>query len=432
MSITSELTALADAIRSKSGTSGKLTIPGMTDVVDGIEIGGGGGIDFFECASYTPDADAYTQYSFILTNAPEEKANGTYIRTMWLDDATVQEQNETVSGYFVASTWRNENGYVLREDVNDVECIYSIEDANGNIFYWNDNLLTERYDDFNRFTWRTYYTGDFVGLTFSDWQTQEMPPTLESWSGYKVEQNNDTGVWTTTDTLVGNMQVLYQKPKVGEIYSADTSILIKKMFDGSVYPIPSDGLVFYAPLDSDYVDMVSGQSAVVEGGSFTTHNGLNCLYLNGSEYVKWGENNQIPVGNSVAISLVALIAPTSQNGWRSYMEVGTENKTWMSITANYGDIHGWGGSSITADGKWQSVVISKAADATAKAYLNGQQATGGAYNTTALADSCVFAGSTSQSNTMIGYIAFAAVYNRELSADEVLEIHNTLMQGVLQ
>lgn len=46
MSINSEMTNLADAIRAKSGVTGKLTISGMTDAVDGIEINQGSDIDF--------------------------------------------------------------------------------------------------------------------------------------------------------------------------------------------------------------------------------------------------------------------------------------------------------------------------------------------------------------------------------------------------
>jgi hypothetical protein len=40
MSFNSEMTSLADAIRAKSGVSGKLTIAGMTNAVEGIELGG--------------------------------------------------------------------------------------------------------------------------------------------------------------------------------------------------------------------------------------------------------------------------------------------------------------------------------------------------------------------------------------------------------
>ena len=43
MSVNEKMTALADAVRSKSGATGKLSIVGMTDAVNSITIGGGGG-----------------------------------------------------------------------------------------------------------------------------------------------------------------------------------------------------------------------------------------------------------------------------------------------------------------------------------------------------------------------------------------------------
>lgn len=54
MSINSEMTALADAIRTKSGSSGKLTIAKMTAAVNGIIINTGSDIDFTG-VNVTPD-----------------------------------------------------------------------------------------------------------------------------------------------------------------------------------------------------------------------------------------------------------------------------------------------------------------------------------------------------------------------------------------
>ena len=45
MSIDTQMTALADAIRVKAGTEGKLTISGMTAAVNNIVINGGTEID---------------------------------------------------------------------------------------------------------------------------------------------------------------------------------------------------------------------------------------------------------------------------------------------------------------------------------------------------------------------------------------------------
>lgn len=53
MSFNSEMTNLADAIRAKSGVSGKLTITEMTDAVDGIELGGGGAFNLAKVTEYS-------------------------------------------------------------------------------------------------------------------------------------------------------------------------------------------------------------------------------------------------------------------------------------------------------------------------------------------------------------------------------------------
>lgn len=384
-------------------------------------------IEFYECASYTPNADAYTKYSFTLSGAPDELANGSYVRSKYVENIGDDVENIT------ASIWKNDKGYSFVEEYEAGEWRYYIKNSTGDYIYGIDSPMS-RVTDFNSEYWVDWNSWESVTLNFSAWQTEEMPATTEGWTGYKVTQNAETGAWLTSDVLTTGLTVTHLTPKVGEIYSADTTIRVKKMFDGSVYPIPSDGLVFYAPLDSDYVDMVSGQSAVVEGGTFTKHNGLDCLYLDGSEYVKWADTLDMLAEDSSA-SAVILIAPVNIYNWKVYMSVGQESSAGIAVSANHGDIHGWGGDYTTDDGNWQSIVVSKSMNNTGKAYLNGKFTGGGAYNAIFPNPSCVCVGAEmpgNYDNKVQSYIAFAAVYNRELSADEVLEIHNTLMEGVVQ
>ena len=42
MALTDKLTAIADAIRSKGGTTDQLTLTGMVDAINAIQTGGGG------------------------------------------------------------------------------------------------------------------------------------------------------------------------------------------------------------------------------------------------------------------------------------------------------------------------------------------------------------------------------------------------------
>ena len=317
MSITSELTALADAIRSKSGVSGKLTIPGMTDAVDDIEIGGA--IKFYECASY---------------NAADN-----------------------------------------------------------------------------------------------------------SWTGYEVTQSN-TGAWIKADEITSGLTIGYLMPVVGEIYSADTSIRVRKMFDGSLIPISQDGLVFYAPLQEDYVDMVSGESANRTYGEFTTFNGVKCLHLDGADgecYVSWAPRTGML--NSDAVSMVALVTPVSSSGWRAYSLLSNTSHSGtgsrVALYAFNNNPMEWGGNNLTSN-EWQSYIITRDASKACKAYINGAYSASGSsnFNATVSSPQQMFVGGDptdgAYDGNVDGYVAFAAVYSRELSADEVLEIHNTLMEGVQQ
>lgn len=43
MALTDKLTAIADAIRSKGGTTDQLTLAGMVDAINAIQTGGGSG-----------------------------------------------------------------------------------------------------------------------------------------------------------------------------------------------------------------------------------------------------------------------------------------------------------------------------------------------------------------------------------------------------
>lgn len=52
MALTDKLTAIADAIRSKGGTTDQLTLAGMVDAINAIQTGGGsGGGQAFQCGS---------------------------------------------------------------------------------------------------------------------------------------------------------------------------------------------------------------------------------------------------------------------------------------------------------------------------------------------------------------------------------------------
>lgn len=383
-----------------------------------------GGIEFYECATYTPDADAYIKYTVALSDAPDTDANTTYERKKFVE-------NPDPDNYAVTAKWQAENGYCIEENHGYGEWSYYIKTKDGYTKYAAD-MLSSRVTDFRTVSWMDWDMYEPVTLTFSEIQSENIPATTEGWTGRKVTQDTETGAWIVAEEITPNLTVTHLKPKVGEIFSADTTIRVDRMYDGAVFPIPQDGLVFYAPLQTDYVDMVSGEAAVVTDGTFIEHNGIRCLELDGSGYVTWASNDDLPTGSS-PLSFVILAAPTSQGDWRTYLCVGNPDGGF-DINAKNGHLKEWGGDYITATGLWQSLIVTRDDSGAGKAYLNGKlNGTGTNATANIPASSSVFVGANTNGHTNAsGYVAFAAVYNRELTADEVAEIHAALMDGVQQ
>ncbi|MBO5681728.1 MAG: hypothetical protein J6T08_08455 [Lentisphaeria bacterium] len=234
-----------------------------------------------------------------------------------------------------------------------------------------------------------------------------------------------------TDTLTEGLEVKGYYPVVGKIYNQDTTIEVKKAFDGVLIPLPQNGLVFYAPLQTDYVDMVSGEAAVVTGGSFTTYNNKDCLYLENS-YISWGLNGDLPT-QSNPVSIVMLVSPYNDGGQRTYISIGDESLA-LPLQIENGGVLEWGSGSISSDGKWKSVIVTRDSDFSSKTYINGEL-TGSGRISFSPSRSFVCIGALSSYGyiqKINAYVSDTAVYNRVLTAAEVLEIHNTLMEDVEQ
>lgn len=418
MSVKSELESLANAIRSKTGGSELLTIPGMAAAVDGLSVGGGG-VEFYECTEYVPDFAGGFEYSFTLSGAPADVANGTYKRTKWVENPTGEWSDTPLA------EWVNEKGCKFQEFYYS-EYNYSIVGPSG-ILYESDSPYLIRVTDYNQISW-VDSGWEPVTLTFSPWQTSELPPTVESWSGYLMQQDAESGAWSRFGDLVSNMAVLYQKPKVGDIYSADTSIRVRKMFDGAVYPIPADGLVFYAPLGGDYKDVISGKHAVTTAGSFTSRAGKDCLRLT-NEYIKWDATEGLPVGEG-DISLCFLVSPVDDSARQTYISIGDEDAC-VPIQYEDASILDFGGE-LPADSMMHSVCLTRKGTNNARVYIDGifvNSRNVPFYPVTSFV--CLGAlTSYDYIQTSNAFFSDVAVYNRELSADEVAEIHAALMEDV--
>lgn len=269
------MTAHMDAVRAKSGVTGKLSIAAATEAVNSITVGGagdstvkfgywtadgqfqevdlsgdspvdsgepiavnavmfntgkeapdyGGGsaIEFYECASYTPNVEAHTRYIMTLSGAADEKANGTYVRTKWVDPPPEEWTEDPIA------IWENENGYRIEEFYYS-EFNYTFYNASGESFCYSNEPYYTRVTDYSSIVWWNNDIGSDVYYSFSAWQTEEVPATTEGWAGCKVTQDAETGLWSRTGEYKENMPAPFFTPQVGMIYSEDTSIACSGMF----------------------------------------------------------------------------------------------------------------------------------------------------------------------------------------------------------
>lgn len=385
--------------------------------------GSGGGIDFYECASYTPNADAYTKYSFTLSGAPDELANGTYVREKWV------ESPGYIEDYITTAKWKNENGYTLVEESGYGEWSYNIRNKDGHSIYGTDMPESSRKTDYSQVSFYDWDYWESVSLTFSAWQTEEIPATTEGWTGYKVTQSS-SGAWVKSDVLTTGLTVTHLKPKVGEIYSSDTTIRVSKMYDGTVVPIPADGLVFYAPLQYDYTEQMSKIEPIITGGEFVEYKGKQALYFDGSaQWVHYGSNGEYPQQSPYSVVMSLVNSSSDNSRWRDYFSWGIRAKN-DSINERTPRLE---------NGKWYTAVVIRTptgSSFTQTVYLNGVlTGTRDESGTITFSQSATIGAGNENGGCetyLNGYVADAAIYNRELTADEILEIHNTLMDGVTQ
>lgn len=373
---------------------------------------GGGGMEFYECASVTNvDTTTWSGYKMEWREAEnatigirlegwDSNFDGEYIL---LDnnaigaDRVLAYNGDTNSNKFI-KFWEGMFWSLVKSNgtSDSPEIQSSISNANASI----DDIVQGL---------------NGRGATFTKFEQGESAP-----SG-----------WYKTDTLTEGLEVKGYHPVVGKIYNQDTTIEVKKAFDGVLIPIPQNGLVFYAPLQTDYVDMVSGTSASVTGGSFTTYNNKDCLYLENS-YISWGLNSSLPT-QSNPVSIVMLVSPYAGGGQRTYISIGDESLA-LPLQIENGSVLEWGSGSISSDGKWKSVIVTRDSDFSSKTYINGEL-TGSGRISFSPSRSFVCIGALSSYGyiqKINAYVSDTAVYNRVLTADEVLEIHNTLMEDVEQ
>ena len=111
MALTDKLTNIADAIRSKGGTTDQLTLAGMVDAINAIQTGGGDGLKY-DIGEFVLDADAKK----IAPSIPHNLGGVPEFILVWTDDfAGVSEENPAAQQCNLGYVWlKNLTGMLQR------------------------------------------------------------------------------------------------------------------------------------------------------------------------------------------------------------------------------------------------------------------------------------------------------------------------------
>lgn len=254
--------------------------------------------------------------------------------------------------------------------------------------------------------------------------------TTKTWTGYEAIVNGDTGVWSFSEEATSGLPYNKIIPQVGKVYDEECTFRVSSYDTGLL--IPSDGLLFYAPLSTDYKDIVNGYDASEKNGTFAKYNGKQMLYADGSNDVlaKWnGQDNTsfLPVDNApCSIFSVRLVKNT---GYCYIFGFGSlKNNLFCEQRGGYNLMSLTPSENTYYRDETQllrSVCVTRDSAGAISVYFDGAlKAT--STDTASYGNTDIFVGVRSNSN-FNGYISDFAIYNRALTTDEVLSMHNNLM-----
>ena len=393
MSIKTQMTALADAIRVKSGVKGKLSITGMISAVNSISGSGGGSTTFYKCLEVKGSAAPKILIGVERTGS-DSSAGKYYIYTAI--------ENPNVPG----ST-------IYKHESKDFY-IYELSEK-----YWLCN---------SAFDWEGYEMP-------YDWKLDSDTP-VGYWteSGKKCEgiyqENNDEDTWVGSEAIKtedghyvfseeiseGLTYGTGYTPTVGKIYNKDATINVNKLWQGFVPT--EDGLIFYASLDTNSTVAQTGQTMTLTKTSTQEVDGVVATFFDSGSVIA-SSDERVAIGKFGTLS--AWIRPNSPGGNQVIMYIGgNAGSQWNLVLRGQYISIGINGSEVNpfiyeGFGAWHHLCCTLQ-DGNLELYIDGESVWTGSFNIN-VKGSGISIGSSGE--PFRGFISSPRVYNRVLEPDEI-------------
>lgn len=263
------------------------------------------------------------------------------------------------------------------------------------------------------------------GNSIEFYKCASIDTTNQTWTGYKAILNQVTGTWGYASTVTSNLTWTNIKPAIGGIYSADVTVLVSYLSSG----IPTEGLVFHAPLSSNASVAVTGQSLTYAGGcTFQIYKGIQSMRVqNGC--ITTDTIAASGFDNGFTLSVWFLCDNfSSTNGVIVHMGTWGGVSNWWGVQTNNYKSQLYYQSMISAgtDGNlhndtWYHLIYQQYGG-NAKAWINGVADLDRAATTTQCSGLTMNIGNingSTSSASFKGYIAGVRLYNRVLTSSEI-------------
>lgn len=255
----------------------------------------------------------------------------------------------------------------------------------------------------------------------------------KTWCGSKVIIDTKTGVWCFSEEIT--TELLYNKiiPQIGKVYDKKCTFIISGFDRGLL--IPQDDLIFYAPLNGNYKDIVQQLQPIYTDGKFVVFDDKTCLYGNGvdNSLVKWTCPSNI---SNTACSIFGLFVYVENTDWDFLFGYGTTSNDYqmMYLKVEYDKFAGrlggadWHTEIYLTPNTWYSAALTRDETGNCVLYYNGKAVKTGIVNFT-LGKNEIRIGSDMRGShgTPNTYYRDCCIYNRVLTAEEVLQMHNNLI-----
>lgn len=259
--------------------------------------------------------------------------------------------------------------------------------------------------------------------------------TLKTWKGYEAIINGDTGAWSFSENLREDLSYHKIIPEINKVYNEQCAFQVSE-FDRGL-PIPSWGLVFYAPLSTKLDDTTENCAISFWGGNFVTYINKAGLTFKDAQYTSahWNCGSDFSSRYGAA-SLFGIFAYTVDVNWHFIFGYGTkDNDNEMfyirmmgnSLSARLGG-YDWTTDTKVPLNSWYSAALTRDSDGNCTLYYNGKVVATGSHRFIFGMDEVRLNGDMRGHHKVNeSYYADCCIYNRALTAEQVLSMHNNLM-----